>query len=244
VHYQPAVQLDNGAIVGVEALVRWQHPERGLLMPAQFIALAEESGMILPLGRWVLSQACTDMRAWQEMFPCDPPLTIAVNVSVRQIQEPTFVEEVAEVLRDSQLPPDTLILEITESVMMHDVAATVQVLRALKALGIKLAIDDFGTGYSSLSYLREFPFDILKIDKSFVDADARANDKELTRAIIDLGRTLQMEIVAEGIEAIEQLSRLRALACERGQGYYFARPLEHAQMAKLLSAQCEHTDAA
>jgi diguanylate cyclase (GGDEF)-like protein/PAS domain S-box-containing protein len=244
VHYQPAVQLDTGAIVGVEALVRWQHPERGLLMPLQFIPLAEESGMILPLGRWVLQRACSDMRAWQQRFPSDPPLTIAVNVSVRQIQEPNFVDEVAEVLRESQLPPSTLILEITESVMMHDVAATVQVLRALKALGTRLAVDDFGTGYSSLSYLREFPFDILKIDKSFVDADTRANDRELTRAIIDLGRTLHMEIVAEGIEAIEQLSRLRALACERGQGYYFARPLEHAQMAALLNAQSQRTDAA
>ncbi len=244
VHYQPAVQLDTGAIVGVEALVRWQHPERGMLMPAQFIPLAEESGMILPLGRWVLAEACRDMQAWQRNYATEPPLTVAVNVSVRQIQEPTFVDEVAEVLRDSQLPPSTLILEITESVMMHDVDTTVQVLRALKDLGIRLAIDDFGTGYSSLSYLREFPFDILKIDKSFVDADARANDKELTRAIIDLGRTLHMEIVAEGIEAIEQLSRLRALECERGQGYYFARPLEHAQMAALLSAQSDRTDAA
>ena len=244
VHYQPAVLLDTAAIVGVEALVRWQHPERGLLPPAQFIPLAEESGVILALGRWVLAESCHRMRAWQRLYPAEPPLTVSVNVSVRQIQEPTFVDEVATILRESGLPPSTLILEITESVMMQDVRATVGVLRALKDLGVRLAIDDFGTGYSSLSYLREFPFDILKIDKSFVDADGRANDMELTRAIIDLGRTLQMEIVAEGIEAIEQLARLQALACERGQGYYFAHPLEHDQMSHMLGAQHQRTDAA
>ncbi len=244
VHYQPAVALDTGHIVGVEALVRWEHPTRGLLPPAQFIPLTEESGVILPLGRWVLTEACQRMREWQERFPSDPPLTISVNVSVRQIQEGTFVDEVAEVLRETGLPPDSLILEITESVMMHDVTLTVNVLRALKELGVRLAIDDFGTGYSSLSYLRQFPFDILKIDKSFVDAGEGVNDKELTRAIIELGRTLQMEIVAEGIEAVEQLARLRALACDLGQGYYFARPLEQDQMTEMLAAKDRRIDAA
>ena len=244
VHYQPVVAMESGRIVGVEALVRWQHPERGLLSPAQFIPLAEESGVILSLGRWVLNESCLRMREWQDTFPDVPPLTISVNVSVRQLQEPAFVDEVAAALAQSGLEPNSLILEITESVMMQEVTSTVQVLQSLKDLGVRLAIDDFGTGYSSLSYLRQFPFDILKIDKSFVDAGERVNDKELTRAIIELGRTLQMEIVAEGIEAVEQLARLRALACELGQGYYFARPLERSGIDDLLSAPNRSIDAA
>jgi len=238
------VAMESGRIVGVEALVRWQHPERGLLSPAQFIPLAEESGVILSLGRWVLNESCLRMREWQDTFPDVPPLTISVNVSVRQLQEPAFVDEVAAALAQSGLEPNSLILEITESVMMQEVTSTVQVLQSLKDLGVRLAIDDFGTGYSSLSYLRQFPFDILKIDKSFVDAGERVNDKELTRAIIELGRTLQMEIVAEGIEAVEQLARLRALACELGQGYYFARPLERSGIDELLSAPNRRIDAA
>jgi diguanylate cyclase (GGDEF)-like protein/PAS domain S-box-containing protein len=244
VHYQPVVAMESGRIVGVEALVRWQHPERGLLPPAQFIPLAEESGVILSLGRWVLNEACLRMREWQIAFPDEPPLTLSVNVSVRQIQEPAFVDEVAAALAQSGLAPNSLILEITESVMMQEVTSTVQVLQSLKDLGVRLAIDDFGTGYSSLSYLRQFPFDILKIDKSFVDAGDRVNDKELTRAIIELGRTLHMEIVAEGIEAVEQLARLRALACELGQGYYFARPVERSGIDELLSAPNRSIDAA
>jgi diguanylate cyclase (GGDEF)-like protein/PAS domain S-box-containing protein len=237
VHYQPVLRLETGEIVGMEALVRWQHPERGLLPPDQFISLAEESGAILPLGRWVLEQACHQVRTWQSQHASTPRLTVAVNVSVRQLQHAGFLQEVREALEGSGLDPGDLVLEITESVMMQDVETTIARLRELKSLGVRLAIDDFGTGYSSLSYLQQFPLDILKIDKAFVSTVNQGDDgSDLTRAIVQIAKTLGLETVAEGIEQLDQLAVLRSLGCDLGQGYYFARPLSPVQMDAYLAS--------
>jgi diguanylate cyclase (GGDEF)-like protein/PAS domain S-box-containing protein len=244
-HYQPMVTLESGEIVGVEALVRWQHPRHGVIAPSDFIPLAEESGAILALGRWVMLEACQQLHAWQQTYPRTPSWTLSVNVSVKQVQQPGFVDEVAEILAATHVAPESLIVEITESVMMQDVDLMLSRLHALKQLGVRLAIDDFGTGYSSLSYLRQFPFDILKIDKSFVDgAGDVMEERDLTRAIIDLGRTFQLDIVAEGIERAEQLARLQSLDCGLGQGYYFARPLESGAIDALLDEESRRSDAA
>ncbi len=235
VHYQPTVVLRTGDIVGMEALVRWRHPKRGLLLPEQFIQLAEETGLIIPLGRWVLEEACRRMQDWHTRYPSDPPWTIAVNVSPRQLQQATFVEDVAEVLRTSGLTATSLILEITETSMMADVASTMPRLTQLHELGVRIAIDDFGTGYSSLSYLRQFPVDIIKIDKSFVTtAEDRGTQRELARTIVELGRSLGVDIVAEGIEDSDALADLQSLDCDLGQGYYFARPVEPEEIEALL----------
>jgi diguanylate cyclase (GGDEF)-like protein/PAS domain S-box-containing protein len=233
VHYQPIVALTTGEITGLEALVRWRHPRRGIVPPAAFIPLAEETGLIIPIGRWVLEQACQQVRQWQQL--AGRRLSISVNLSARQFQDAGLVEDVAGALRQADLDPGCLVLEITESLLMHDTDATIAKLGALKALGVRLAIDDFGTGYSSLSYLRRFPVDILKVDKSFIDAVAgNAEDSALAQAIIELGHTLRLQTVAEGVEASDQASQLRALQCELGQGYYFAHPLDADQVAALL----------
>ncbi|HYM15257.1 MAG TPA: EAL domain-containing protein [Dehalococcoidia bacterium] len=235
VHYQPTVRLDTGEIVGAEALVRWNHPQRGLLPPAQFIPLAEESGVILPLGRWVMREACETMRRWQGLYPRAPRMKVGINVSVRQMQEPGFTDEVAATISRSGIDPADVVLEITESVMLEDIEAMVEVLDQLKRIGVQLAIDDFGTGYSSLSYLRQFPFDVLKIDKSFVDSDDDDHHKDLSQAIIELGRTLNMEIVAEGVETAEQARRLHSLGCRVGQGFLFARPMAADDVESLIA---------
>jgi diguanylate cyclase (GGDEF)-like protein/PAS domain S-box-containing protein len=233
VHYQPIVALTTGEITGLEALMRWRHPQRGIVPPAAFIPLAEETGLIIPIGRWVLEQACQQARQWQQT--AGRQLSISVNLSVRQFQDPGLVDDVARALGHAGLGPGSLVLEITESLLMHDTDATIAKLHELKALGVRLAIDDFGTGYSSLSYLRRFPVDILKVDKSFIDAvAANGEDPALARAIIELGHTLRLQTVAEGIEAPEQARQLRTLQCELGQGYYFARPLDADQVATLL----------
>ncbi|HWZ57843.1 MAG TPA: EAL domain-containing protein [Gemmatimonadaceae bacterium] len=220
--YQPVVELASGRIVGVEALLRWQHHTRGLVMPGEFIPLAEESGLIIPLGRWVLNEACRQGARFG-----GPALSISVNLSGRQLQHPGLTDDVVDALRRSGLPPDRLVLEITESVIMQDTESTLHKLRALKKLGIRLAIDDFGTGYSSLGYLQRFPIDILKLDKTFVDNVARGGtDAALARAIIALGDTLRLSTVAEGVEHAQQRDELLALGCELAQGYLFARPLD------------------
>jgi diguanylate cyclase (GGDEF)-like protein len=234
--YQPVILLATGQLFGVEALVRWQHPRRGLIQPVDFISLAEDSGAILPLGAWILQEACRQAAAWERAFPDSGEWTLSVNISAKQLQHPGYVAEVERILAETQLPPHRLILEITESVMMQDVTLMMTRLTDLKALGVRLAIDDFGTGYSSLSYLRQFPFDLLKIDKSFIDdVTAVPQQKELTRAIIELGKTLELELVAEGIENPDQLSRLQSLDCQFGQGYYFAQPLEPEAVTDLLA---------
>ncbi len=243
VQYQPTFNLASGRIAGAEALVRWNHPDRGTIPPLDFIPLAEEGGVIHALGTWVLQEACTQLKRWQTEYPQDPPLHIAVNVSGHQLQ-PGFVREVESIIAGSDIEPSTLVLEVTESVMMRDIPATVALLNELKILGVRLAIDDFGTGYSSLRYLRQFPFDILKIDKSFIDDVGSNKQHELTAAIVEIGRTLRLELVAEGIERADQLDRLLSLQCDIGQGYYFAKPLFAQDMEALLAERQAEAEAA
>ena len=234
-HYQPIVELVSGRITRVEALVRWEHPTKGLLPPPAFIPLAEEQGLIGPIGNWVLLQACLQARRWQDQFPDAPPLSVHVNLSGRQLEEQQLVGEVVQALETARLSPRLLTLEITESVLVSDIEAMSTRLRELKGLGVLLAIDDFGTGYSSLSYLRRFPIDMLKIDKAFVDGIGRGReDTALAHAIIKLSHTLQLHAVAEGIEEPEQATNLVTLGCRDGQGFYFSRPLPTAAMTELL----------
>jgi diguanylate cyclase (GGDEF)-like protein/PAS domain S-box-containing protein len=235
-HYQPIVELVSGRITRVEALVRWDHPVKGLLPPVAFIPLAEEQGLIGPIGNWVLLQACLQARRWHDQFPDAPPLSVHVNLSGRQLEEQSLVGEVVQALETSRLSPRQLTLEITESVLVTDIEAMSGRLRELKGLGVMLAIDDFGTGYSSLSYLRRFPIDMLKIDKAFVDGIGQGReDTALAHAIVKLSHTLQLHTVAEGIEQSEQAAHLAALGCQDGQGYLFARPLDTGAMTELLA---------
>ncbi|HET8673619.1 MAG TPA: EAL domain-containing protein [Thermoleophilaceae bacterium] len=237
VHYQPAVDLASGSITSVEALVRWSHPQRGLVPPLDFIPLAEETGLIVPIGRWVLQEACSRARAWQLARPTVPPLSVAVNLSGRQLQDGVVVDEVTEALESTGLPAANLILEITETVLLQDADGAAATLAALKELGVQLAIDDFGTGYSSLGYLDRFPVDIVKIAKPFIDGVAHGPDESaLAAAMITLGGTLGLKTVAEGIEDAEQLAELRALACDQGQGFYLARPVAAEGVDALLAA--------
>ncbi|MEV6595785.1 GGDEF domain-containing protein [Actinoplanes sp. NPDC051346] len=233
-HYQPIVDLTDGRVTGCEALVRWAHPERGTVSPLDFISLAEETGHIVSVGSWVLHEACRQAAEWNRTLP-GAGLHITVNLSARQIRRPDLPDLVAGVLRQTGLPAELLTLEITESVLVHDVDATVHQLHKLKALGVLLAIDDFGTGYSSLAYLRRFPVDILKIDKMFVDdIGVETPGASLTPAIVGLGRTLGLVTVAEGIEDASQWQPLLDSGCDQGQGFYFARPQPAAEVEKLL----------
>ena len=237
-HYQPIVDLGTGGLVGVEALVRWPHPELGMRMPAEFIPLAEESELILPLGRDVLEQACHQAQYWAKCFPEQERLRIAVNVSVRQLEDDRFVDGVVTTLRRSGLSPSSLILEITESVFVVDVQASIAKITELKELGVSVAIDDFGTGYSSLGLLPLLPVDILKIDRSFVEGICRGPEESAVgRAIINLSRTFGLRTVAEGIEGPEQLDELTRLGADMAQGYYLARPLDVGAMGSLLESR-------
>ena len=234
-YYQPKVRLKTDKIVGVEALIRWRHPERGIVPPDEFIPLAEETGLIVPIGMWVLREACTAMHRWHAEFPTDPPLEISVNVSVRQFREPDLQARIAAVLAETQLDPATLQLEITESVLMDDVDAVATLLASLKDLGVGLKIDDFGTGYASLKCLSRLPFDVLKIDRSFVVNMSKADGTgETIRAILLLAENLGMEVVAEGIERKDQLLELQSLHCDYGQGYYFSPPVEQEALGELI----------
>jgi diguanylate cyclase (GGDEF)-like protein/PAS domain S-box-containing protein len=235
VHYQPLVELNAGAAVGCEALVRWEYPGRGLLDPVEFIPLAEDTGLIMSVGAFVLKEACRQAVRWQNQFPGRLPLTMSVNLSGRQLADPALPDCVADALGTSGLGPDRLWLEITESVLMDDADSSARALAALKALGVRLAVDDFGTGYSSLAYLRRFPVDALKIDRSFVcDLDRGARDAVIVEAVVGLGRALGLRVVAEGVETPSQLARVRALGCDQAQGYYFARPAPPAGLCELL----------
>jgi diguanylate cyclase (GGDEF)-like protein/PAS domain S-box-containing protein len=237
VYYQPIVALDNDKVAGVEALVRWEHPQRGLLLPEEFLSIAEETGLIVRIGQWVLREACKQARVWQEQYPGTPPLTISVNLSPRQFFHP---ELVAEVLGESEIDPATLQLEITEGAMTtNGTSSADRTLRDLKHMGVQLAIDDFGLGYSSLSYFKRFPVDFLKIDRSFVEELGRApngasKDKEIVRAMIDLTHALGLKVIAEGVENAEQLTRLRNMKCDLAQGNYFSEPLPSEALAVIL----------
>ena len=234
-HYQPKVSLADGAVVGVEALLRWFHPDLGLVPPAEFIPLAEETGLIVPIGTWVLRTACAQLGRWHRSGHAG--LQLAVNLSARQFQEPNLVATVAAAVREGALPAGALELELTESVIMRDAPETVRRLRELTALGIRLAIDDFGTGYSSLGYLKAFPIGALKIDRSFVrDVERDPNSAALARAIIALATSLKLKVVAEGVETREQLDLLRGFGCHEMQGYLFSRPLPAEELAGLLAA--------
>jgi diguanylate cyclase (GGDEF)-like protein len=233
-HYQPIVDVSSQQIVGFEALLRWRHPERGLISPLEFIPLAEETGLIVPIGRWVLQEATRQAAAWQNRSPLGR-LRMSVNVSVRQFQHPDLVGDVADALRESGLDPSLLTVEITESLFAQDTEATLHKINLLKNMGIRLALDDFGTGYSSLSYLRRFPIDILKIDKSFIDGVTTSPEGHaVVAAITQLGQTLRLEVVAEGLETGEQVEAMRTLDCPFGQGYHFSRPLAAGDAVKLL----------
>ncbi|MGH8633524.1 MAG: putative bifunctional diguanylate cyclase/phosphodiesterase, partial [Burkholderiales bacterium] len=232
-HYQPQLDLKSGAIIGFEALVRWRHPQRGMVPPSDFIAAAEESGLIGPLGEWVLRQACTEARAWRDAG--HPELQVSVNCSAQQFQREGFVETVDLILSGTGLPASCLELEITESVIVQRSEEVIARLAALDTMGVRISIDDFGTGYSSLSYLKRFAIHQLKIDQSFVrDISSDPDDAAIVSAIIAISHSLGLKVVAEGVETAEQLAFLRSLGCDGAQGYYFSRPVPADEFARLL----------
>jgi diguanylate cyclase (GGDEF)-like protein/PAS domain S-box-containing protein len=233
--YQPKMNLRTGAVAGAEALIRWRHPDRGLVEPAQFVPIAEDCGLIKPIGRWVLHEACRQAQAWQDAGL--PPIPVSVNISAVEFRSGGFLKNIVEVLKETRLDPRYLEIELTESVLMAHVEATTSVLHALKNLGVHLAIDDFGTGWSSLSYLRHFPIDALKVDKSFVqEITSGSSAAPIVSAVISMGRSLKHRVIAEGVETRDQLAFLQAEDCGEGQGYYFSRPLVAQQFARVLEA--------
>ncbi len=237
VHYQPKVLLRTEEIVGFEALVRWEQPGHGLIPPSEFIPLAEHTGLINPVGLWVLKEACRQMRDWQNQYPTDTPLTMSVNLSAVQFRNPNLVEEVAEVLSETALNPRSLTLEITETAAMGDALSTITIFRRLKSLGVKLAIDDFGTGYSSLSYLKRFPVDVLKVDRSLVKGIERdPANMAIVSAIMTLAHGLGLKVVVEGVETAGEFAKLSSLEAELGQGYYWWRASPAEEIPELLAA--------
>jgi diguanylate cyclase (GGDEF)-like protein len=240
--YQPILDLATHMVFEVEALLRWEHPQKGLISPARFIPIAEETGLIVSIGEWVLFHACAQMQQWEQEIGCAPRV-MAVNVSAKQLQHPDFVDMVRTVLNQTRLAPDRLKLEITESLMISNFDATMQKLHQLKALGVRLAIDDFGTGYSSMAYLSTLPVDTLKIDRSFVQRLGNTENNAVVKAIIGLAKTLKLEVTSEGIETPEQLAQLLQLGSDMGQGFYFARPLATTALSDMLRAHFGRHDA-
>lgn len=235
-HYQPLVSLQSGLILGVEALIRWQHADLGLIMPDHFIRVAEETGLINPIGDWVLNQACRQAQSWIDAGL--PPMVMAVNVSPVQFRQPGFVDAVAGALAASGLEAEQLELEVTEGTVMHDADINLGILSALHRMGVELSVDDFGTGYSSLSYLKRLPVNKLKIDRSFVrDLEVDADDRAIASTVVSMGRNLRLTVLAEGVETAGQLALLRHMDCDMAQGYYFSRPLAAAQITELLRTQ-------
>jgi diguanylate cyclase (GGDEF)-like protein/PAS domain S-box-containing protein len=234
--YQPIVNLATGEIAGFEALLRWQHPTRGLLGPIEFIGVVEETGLIREVGWWNLSEACRQIGQWRAAAPANHNLIISVNLSAKQFLQPKLVADIANLLREIKLPPEALKLEITESTVMKDPAGAVEMLQQIKSLGVRLAIDDFGTGYSSLSYLHRFPLDTLKIDRSFISSmDDDGDGMEIARTILPMAKNLRLDVVAEGVETLEQFELLKKFNCAFGQGYYFSRPLAADGISALLN---------
>jgi diguanylate cyclase (GGDEF)-like protein/PAS domain S-box-containing protein len=238
-HYQPIFSIRNNRIIGFEALLRWYHPQRGVISPGDFIQIAEETGLIIPLGWWILKQACQQMQVWQTQFEVSPPLFISVNLSAKQFSQPNLVHYINEILQETGLNASNLKLEITESTIMENVDSAKVMLHELQALGIRLSIDDFGTGYSSLGHLYRFPIDTLKIDRSFVDGvDSDAEKMEIIQTVVTLAWNLGMDVVAEGVETMKQLAQLKALQCESGQGYLFSKPLAVDSATAFLNQHC------
>jgi len=233
--YQPIVDLASGEIAGFEALLRWQHPTRGLLLPNEFISVAEETGLIRELGWWNLREACRQISTWRAISLAHGNLSISVNLSTKQFLQPNLVDDIKKLLEELRLTPEALKLEITESTVMGDPSAAVEMLQQIKALGIRLAIDDFGTGYSSLSYLHRFPLDTLKIDRSFISGTADDGGLEIARTILPMAKNLRLDVVAEGVETLEQVALLKKLQCKYGQGFYFSKPLSAEGSAELLA---------
>jgi len=234
--YQPIVVLATGQIIGFEALMRWQHPTRGLLGPDKFISVAEDTGLIRELGWWSLGEACRRLKEWRNQVGPELDLVISVNLSMKQFVQPNLVQNIGALLNKLGLPPHALKLEITESTVMEDPTAAVEMLLKMKDLGIRLAIDDFGTGYSSLSYLHRFPLDTLKIDRSFISGEAQGlNGMEIAGTVMPLAKNLQLDVVAEGVETAEQVQQLKKLECKFAQGYFFSEPVSADEAGVLLS---------
>jgi EAL domain-containing protein (putative c-di-GMP-specific phosphodiesterase class I) len=236
--YQPIYSIHDGQLTEVEALIRWQHPTRGMLQPAVFIPLAEENGLIVPIGLWVLKEACQQARLWQDRYAEGAPLVMGVNLSARQFQQPQLVDDIVGILNATGLDAHHLKLEITESVLMDDADASLKTMQTLKRLGIRLAIDDFGTGYSSLSYLQRFPVDTLKIDRSFVKTLGRdPQSRAIVQSVMVLAKTLGLHVTGEGIETPAQEADLKSLGCDQGQGFLFSRPVPADTLEALLSGR-------
>jgi diguanylate cyclase (GGDEF)-like protein/PAS domain S-box-containing protein len=235
VHYQPIISLESWRISGFEALVRWEDPEHGYISPLKFIPVAEDTGLIIPIGQWVLREACQQLRMWQEQFPSDPPLSISVNLSGKQFSQPDLIERIAQILSETGLEASSLKMEITESAIIENIAAATITLKRIKALGIRLSLDDFGTGYSSLSYLHRFPIDTLKIDRSFVSKINLPKNTEIVRTILTLAGNLGLDVVAEGVETRDQILQLTGMNCEYVQGYLLSKPIDGRAMRELIS---------
>jgi EAL domain-containing protein (putative c-di-GMP-specific phosphodiesterase class I) len=239
-NYQPIVSLETGTLYGFEALVRWRHPQLGLILPADFIPIAEQTGSIINIGNWVLREACVQLKRWQERFPLHSSLAVTVNLSSKQFMHRDLVDQVIGTLQDTRLNPRSLKLEITESVVMENIGTATILLQQLRALGIELAVDDFGTGYSSLSYLHRLPLNSLKIDKSFVKGMVDKRDHaEIVKTILTLARSLGIRVVAEGVETLEQLVELRRLKCDAGQGFLFSKPVDVKTVDTLLAVKSQ-----
>jgi len=235
VHYQPIISLETWRISGFEALLRWEHPQHGYISPLKFIPVAEESGLIIQIGQWVLREACQQLRVWQEQFPSDPPLSISVNLSGKQFSQLDLIDCISQILKETGLDAGSLKIEITESAIIENIDAAAMMLKRIKALGIRLSLDDFGTGYSSLSYLHRFPIDTLKIDRSFVSRINLPKNAEIVKTILTLAGNLGMDVVAEGVETREQVLQLTGLNCEYVQGYLLSKPIDGRAMGGLIS---------
>jgi EAL domain-containing protein (putative c-di-GMP-specific phosphodiesterase class I) len=235
VFYQPIISVTSWQITGFEALIRWEHPEKGLVSPLEFIPMAEETDLIIPVGRFVLREACRQLCIWQEQFPTDPPLTMSVNLSGRQFSQPDLIDMISDTLAETGVRSSSLKIEITESAIIESIESATAILHQLKALGIQICLDDFGTGYSSLSYLHRFPIDTLKIDRSFVMRMKIPKNNEIVRTIISLANSIGLDVVAEGVETREQIIMLTELDCEHIQGYLLSKPLDGEAMGRLIS---------